>query len=210
MSTALLSGQRTIFEVTDPTATSSGGSFPTSGSRYVVLLPGDPPAAGAVFFTVTFGSAQSAFGFFATDIEVNQFELVLIRDDGSRRHVPVPVTVPQGSGGICYFGVIDLAEPFAAVEFRNIGTAPDGFAFDDLTIGTPEQVVTELHVWPAVELGWFARTGALYQLQWTSQLPTTQWFNLGTPIIGTSITNYVFDSTRAYGRRFYRVVSTNQ
>jgi hypothetical protein len=207
--TATCSGYRFIREVTDPTTTIDG-DFPTEGIRFLLLYPGDNPTAGSVYFTITFSAPQAAFGFFATDIEANSFQVVLVHGDGSRQTNAVPVTLPQGSGGVCYFGVIDEAQPFVAVEFRNIGTQPDGFGFDQLTIGTPEQVLPELQIWPAVELGWFAQTGRLYQIQWTPQLPTTQWFSLGSQVLGTGKTNFMFDSTRAFGRRFYRVVSTNQ
>jgi hypothetical protein len=54
----------------------------------------------------------------------------------------VPVTVPQGGGGTCYFGVIDVTEPFKVVELRNIGSGnPDGIVLDNLTVALPEHVI---------------------------------------------------------------------
>jgi hypothetical protein len=41
---------------------------------------------------------------------------------------------------VFYLGVIDRANPFTIVTFHNLGTSPDGYGFDDMTIGTPEQV----------------------------------------------------------------------
>jgi RHS repeat-associated protein len=137
---ATVTGTRTIWEVADPSKTSSG-AFPTSGKRVMVLYPGDQPAAGAVFFRLDFSAPQSAFGLLATDIEANQFELVFTAVDGTTRRELVPVTLPQGSGGGAFFGIIDRDKPFVSVEFKNVGSQPDGFGFDDLIIATPEQVL---------------------------------------------------------------------
>jgi len=65
-----------------------------------------------------------------------------------------------------------------------------------------------LSIFPAVEIGWVSQTNKQYQLQWASELDPSTWFDLGVPIQGTGATNYVFDSTRTGGKRFYRVVAT--
>ena len=86
------------------------------------------------------------------------------------------------------------------------GVQSGNTTFDNLSV----VVEPELQIWPAVELGWFASTGRVYQLQYTTAVPTTQWFNFGPPIVGNESSNFVFDSTRHGMKRFYRLVSTNQ
>jgi hypothetical protein len=61
-------------------------------------------------------------------------------------------------------------------------------------------------IWSAIEVGWLAQTGTLYQVQWASYLATNTWFNLGASLLGTGGTNSVLDSTRESDKRFYRVL----
>ena len=176
------------------------GAYPISGNRFLDVL---------ATFTIDFSYPQAAFGFYATDLELLGLNVTLVYTNGSRSTNVVPVTIPQGSGGALFFGVIDTEIPFVRIEFTGAGTG-DGFGFDDMTIGRVEQVRPELQIWPAVELGWFGHTGRVYQLQYSTNIPTTQWFDLGSPVVGTGASNFLFDSTRYNMKRFYRLVSTNQ
>ena len=125
-----------------------------------------------------FASPQAALGFYASDLEDTNLTLTFVTAEGGRTTIAPPSTVPQGSGGAFYFGFIDVENPFVRVEFSG-GSPLEGYGFDDITVAAPEQVRSELQIRTAVELGWLAETGRVYQVQWTPSLPTTQWFNLG-------------------------------
>jgi len=78
-------------------------------------------------------------------------------------------------------------------EFRN-GTDPTVF-----DVGPAE-------IWTAVEIGWRGVLGTNYQVQWTHDLESGGWSNLGAQVTGSGGTNSVFDSIRAEDSRFYRVL----
>ena len=63
-----------------------------------------------------------------------------------------------------------------------------------------------LSIWTAVELGWNSSTNYLYQVQWSTNLISSNWFNLGAPIQGNGTTNYLFDTTRTSPKKYYRVI----
>ena len=73
----------------------------------------------------------------------------------------------------------------------------------DLQVDWPEPVIK---LQPAVELSWLAYSGITYQAQYSTNLVSTNWFDLGNVIIGDGTTNQIFDSTRSTTERFYRVI----
>lgn len=210
--TAALSGSRTIYDV--PTNTMNG-TFPISGNRFLLLA-----ALSAGFFAIDFNAPQAAFGFYGTDLgEAATLQVVLVTGSGLRTPVTVPLTVPQPSAGVLYFGVIDIENPFSRIEFDRVGSSADGFAFDDLTIGEIQQVHAEpaslgIGLYPGAYAGLQINgtTGATYAIECTTNLCTanctSQW---------TALTNIVLlaspylwldpDSVTKYGRRFYRAVT---
>jgi|ERR1035441_4793571 hypothetical protein len=205
LDTATLSGSRLVLDIPlDPTNTFNG-VYPISGNR-TLLLQSDVSG----FFQIQFSTPQAAFGFYATDIEVAQLQVSLVTAGGARTNLLLPSTLPQWSGGVAFFGVIDEATPFTRVEFTRLGDQGDGFGFDDMTVGRVTQVLPVLQIWPAVELGWYAQSGQVYQVQYTGQLPTTQWFNFGAPVVGVGTNTFMFDSTRYDTKRYYRLINTNQ
>jgi uncharacterized repeat protein (TIGR01451 family) len=141
-----LSGGQAIVQVADPNGTIEG-EFPISGSQGLELVGN----SGTGFFGLDFTTPQAAFGFYATDIELNGLEVTLFYPDGSTNVLVVPVTLPQGSGGALFYGVIDRQHPFQRVELSRTGTLEDGFLFDNLTIATPEQVLPDF-AWPTVSI----------------------------------------------------------
>ena len=68
-------------------------------------------------------------------------------------------------------------------------------------------MASQVSLFPAVEIAWTTQTTNSYQIQWSSSLNTNDWFNLGSAIQGTGLTNYYFDSTRGANKRFYRVLT---
>ena len=59
----------------------------------------------------------------------------------------------------------------------------------------------------AVHLTWSALAGLSYQVQYTTNPVSTNWNNLGSPIVATNITASASDSVGASARRFYRILS---
>jgi hypothetical protein len=60
-------------------------------------------------------------------------------------------------------------------------------------------------IFTAAEICWDSKTNLVYEVQWASSLPATNWTSLGTPVSGTGGNLCIFDSTRGQVRRFYRV-----
>jgi hypothetical protein len=203
---ATLSGNEFVDTFPAPTWAPYGG-FPLSGTNALGLYGNS-----GQFFTITFSTPQSAFGFFCSDVENNELRFALISSSGDRRNIQVPVTQPQGSGGCFYFGVIDKDSPFTAVEFHNDGAGDDGFDFDDMTIAIPEQILPprlSIRI-SQVELCWDTTANKVYQLQFHSSLATNEWLPLGSPVIGSGLRYCTNDAVLPnQPQRFYRVVTTN-
>ena len=104
-------------------------------------------------------------------------------------------------------GPEDYRTPFAV----NFGDGTGGqnaqadisyFSFQQFAVQQPTVPVS---IFPAVEITWSSNSNVQYQVQWTSQLNSNQWNDLGNPVTGTGTNNSVFDSTRSSPARFYRV-----
>lgn len=59
----------------------------------------------------------------------------------------------------------------------------------------------------AVDICWFGRTDQMYQVQYCTDVSTTNWLALGSPVVGTG-TNCVTDSVDGLSRKYYRIVRT--
>ena len=55
-------------------------------------------------------------------------------------------------------------------------------------------------------ISWVSMTGQVYQVQYSTNLVSTNWFDLGSTVIGNGTTNTVADSTATNSARFYRVI----
>jgi hypothetical protein len=184
-----MSGNRTVLSVANSTNTMNG-AFPLTGTNFVALSGGSGQS-----FTINFSAPETAFGFFGSDIELNELQLTLTSTNGAQEIEVVPVTVPQGSGGCFYYGLIDQAAPFVSIAFKNIGTNQDGFAFDDMSIGTPigtsdGLLPTTLYIQTFYQLHWDTVSNEVYQLQHRSSLTNNTWLPFGSPVIGTGATYY--------------------
>jgi hypothetical protein len=138
--TATLSGSGAVSSVT-PGSTNGFGrySIPSgSSSRYWETDPG-------VSFYVTFGAPIAAFGFYGIDIGDfgGTFSLTLTKSGGGTVVLPISNTVgSSGStgGSVLYFGFYDLVNTYTQINFSTTAAQGDLFAFDDMTIGSLEQV----------------------------------------------------------------------
>lgn len=116
----------------------SAGRFPTSGDKLWEVRAG-----GSGNFAINFSDPVAAFGFHGIDIGDFGGELELVLNNGSTQTVTVPNT--QGSGGstngsVLYHGLIaDPGNEFTSINF-DLTNDSDVFGFDDMTIGSREQV----------------------------------------------------------------------
>lgn len=128
------------YNISDPVETTTD---------YWEVLSGAP-------FTIDFGSPVAAFGFYGIDIGDFQGQVTVTTEDGAPFTYIIPhSTGTSGSigGSVLYWGVIDTADPFIKVTFGNTGSGDDNFAFDDMTIGTVEQVTAVPEPCSALLLG---------------------------------------------------------
>jgi hypothetical protein len=107
------------------------GRFAISGKNYFgqVAAPG---------FSVALSQPVAAFGFYATDIGDFQGTLTLTFQNGETETINYPNTITTG-GTVSYFGYINTDALFTSVAFSTTAGG-DAFGFDDLTIGSVEQV----------------------------------------------------------------------
>lgn len=61
-------------------------------------------------------------------------------------------------------------------------------------------------IWTAVEITWPSVSNEVYQVQYTHDLVSGGWTNLGAEVDGNGTTNSAFDSIRSTDHRFYRVL----
>jgi hypothetical protein len=136
--TATLSGTGQV--VSQGAGTNGFGRYPISGSNFweaVLTRSGT--------FTVAFNQKVAAFGFYAMDLGDFGSNLTLeFRNEGTLIDTWTPYTTSATScsnpycGSIKYVGTINTAT-FDEVKF--VGSdADDYFAFDDMTVGSLEQV----------------------------------------------------------------------
>ena len=113
------------------------GRYPISGSQYYY--------AGTSDFSVAFSSPIAAFGFYGVDIGDYGGHLTLTLTDTS--NVTSTITVPNQTslggeinGSVLYFGFYDTGDQYTNISFGNDSGGNDVFAFDNMTIGSLEQV----------------------------------------------------------------------
>ena len=93
-------------------------------------------------FSVDLTAPVAAFGFYGVDIGDFNGKLTLTLANGGTETFSVPNTVSSLSGSVLYYGIIasDPSEVFTQVTFGNTAAGSDVFGFDNLTIGSIEQV----------------------------------------------------------------------
>jgi hypothetical protein len=114
------------------------GTYATSGSQYFFVETREA-------FNISFSGPTAAFGFFAVDVGDFGAQLLLefTHVSGAISSIPVDHSIGTDgstSGSVFFFGQIDESDPFTQVQFSS-GGGFEGFAFDDMTIASVEQVV---------------------------------------------------------------------
>lgn len=128
-----------IIDVAPGTA-NGAGRWATSGRR----LYETRSSAGGGTFTVTFDQDVAAFGFYGTDIGDfgSQLSLAFYRNNALIDTWALPYATPPGSAresSLLYAGYINTG---LFDEIRFLGTSSDDvFGFDDMTVGSIQQVV---------------------------------------------------------------------
>ena len=129
--TATIVGNGKVFTI--PSGTNGAGRYPISGSNY--LDPGAP-------FTINFSAPVAAFGFYGVDIGDGggQLQLSLTLLGGGTTLLTIPHRVSGPGGSVLYYGFYDLANQYTSITFANLLNPNDYFGFDDMTIGSLQQV----------------------------------------------------------------------
>jgi hypothetical protein len=138
--TATLSGGNGRIESVGPGVTNGFGRYPISGTNFWEV-----DAGGGGNFTITFGAPVAAFGFWGVDIGDFGGQVTLLLANGTATVLNVGNT--QGSGGstdgsVLFYGLIaqGAGELFTGITFQTTTGQGDVFAFDDMTIGSLQQV----------------------------------------------------------------------
>ena len=113
------------------------GRYAISGNNYYY--------GGSGNFNIAFDTPIAAFGFYGVDIGDYGADLTLVLTDtnGVNSVLSVPLTLGSNgnlSGSVIYFGFYDTATQYTAIAFQNSSGGGDNFGFDDMTIGSLEQV----------------------------------------------------------------------
>ena len=96
---------------------------------------------GANAFTLAFSQPVAAFGFFGVDIGDFLGQVTVTTAGGLNQMFNVGNTTGVPGGSVLFWGVVDPLQTFTSVAFGNTSAeGEDVFAFDDFTVGTPQQV----------------------------------------------------------------------
>jgi hypothetical protein len=130
--TATLNGNGNV-AVVPSGATNGVGRYAISGTNYW---------ESSDVFSITFSAPVAAFGFYGVDIGDygGQLTLTLALEGGGTTTITVPNTINGAGGGVLYYGYIDTDNLFTGVTFGDTAPGVDYFGFDDMTIGSVEQV----------------------------------------------------------------------
>jgi MYXO-CTERM domain-containing protein len=94
-------------------------------------------------FNISFGTAVSAFGFYATDIgDFNGQVTVDVTDEaGTTTNFVINTKPNSNNGALLFWGFVDKNNKYTKISFGNTSTSGiDGFGFDDMVISDACQV----------------------------------------------------------------------
>lgn len=138
--TATLNGSGCVDNTTPSVCNGSGnpGRWATSGGKFWEV-----DSSGS--FVITFSAAISAFGFYGTDIGDFDNQLIIELTDESNAVTSLTVDHTLGlsntANSLLFWGFTDTSTKYTQIKFRNDGTGGDLFAFDDMVIGSREQII---------------------------------------------------------------------
>lgn len=121
----------------DGCGTGNPGRWATSGSNFWEVSSGGT-------FSIALASPIAAFGFYGTDIGDFDNRLIIDLTDTSSNVTSFIVNHSLGlsntANSLLFWGFIDTNTQYTNIAFRNAGTGGDIFAFDDMVVGSLEQV----------------------------------------------------------------------
>jgi hypothetical protein len=140
---ATLSGGSGAVASTTAGTTNGAGRYGTSGDNFFEVSAG-----GSGNFVVDFSSSVAAFGFYGIDIGDFGGQLQIQLNDTANTLITVNNTIgASGStdGSVLFFGIVaeDVDEEFTQASFLTTTGQGDVFAFDDMTVGSRQQVISE-------------------------------------------------------------------
>jgi uncharacterized repeat protein (TIGR03803 family) len=193
-------GFGTIFKVTPPNAFSLlytftngiDGANPTGGlvqgsdgNFYGTIEYGGQNGTGGIFRVTTGGVLRPLYAFSAVD--GNGFN-----EDGAN---PSAGLVQAGDGN--FYGTTEIGGPYGSGTIFRMTVTPTA----------PPAFLSATNIDGALLLTWSTEFGALYQLQYATNLSQPIWANIGGPISATHSTlGAETDTDPADAQRFYRVV----
>lgn len=128
--TATFSGNMSVNYV--PTgSTNTKGRYATDGTKYLEGSTGS--------FVIDFSTPVAAFGFMGIDIgDFGGTAQVTTTNGGT-----ITYNIPSSSNGgsVLYWGIIDTTHLFSKIEISNSLAGTDVFGFDEMTVGSLEQVL---------------------------------------------------------------------
>jgi hypothetical protein len=128
--TATLSGTGQVVS-TSPGTTNGFGRYATDGNQFWEATSS---------FSITFSAPVAAFGFMGVDIGDFNGQVTVTTAGGLNQVFNVGNTIGGAGGGVLFWGVIDNATTFTSVSFGNTNSGTDFFGFDQMTIGSLQQV----------------------------------------------------------------------
>ena len=205
---------RTVFKISpngEPSAVPMGFAFLGYGTVFKITpngvlttlysftgTNGANPAAGLVqgsdgyFYGTTAGGGTNVYGYGTVfRISTNGALTTLYSFTGGNDGAEPFAGLVQGSDG-SFYGTTEYSDQ------RGAGTV------FRLTIVPEFQAVTLTN--NTLNLTWSTETGARYQLQYTSDLSSSNWINLSSPVTATGATLSTTDSLTNGPQRFYRLV----
>ena len=119
---------------------------------------------------------------------------------GADNYAAMNFAFAAGRGGAVQGGWDDLPN----VGFNEGGLTPPPYRGIVEVVQEPSSdLLASIH-FSAVDICWPGRTNKMYQVQYRTNLSGTNWFDFGSPVLGTA-TNCVTDGINGMEQRFYRV-----
>jgi hypothetical protein len=116
--------------------------------------------------------------------------------------------IKDGLNNRIFYGVIS-DKPITKLQIREPRDDADGIVLDDFQF-SQQDPRTDLRATiqiSCVDVLWAGLTNRSYQVQYSSELTTNTWFNIGLPIQGNG-TNAITDCIHGIEHRFYRIIDT--
>lgn len=143
--TATLSGTGSVVTLANQTTTNGAGRYGITRDGGTESYYEAQASTGGGNFAITFSSAIAAFGFYGIDIGDfgGQLQLQLGFFGGGTQTLTVPSGASTPDGSVLYYGFIsnDPSQLISSIQFLDTNTS-DIFAFDNMTVGSLQQVTS--------------------------------------------------------------------